>query len=205
VRAALPGGLVTLVSQRGAAGPGGLVALVAAAARSGVDFIQVREKDLADRALCALVGEVLEAVRGASARVLVNGRPGVASLAGAAGVQLPEQGLPVGEVRRHFPGLLLGVSCHSLEAARAAADDGADFVLLGPVFPTPGKEGHTLGLGPVAAAARALRLPVHAIGGIDGSNARTVLEAGAAGVAAIRAFLPAAGPELVRALKGQGA
>ena len=198
-------GLVTLVSQRRATGAGGLAALGAAAARSGVDLIQVREKDLEGRALVALVDEVLQAVRGTGTRVLVNGRPDVAALLGAAGVQLPESGLPADAVKRAFPGLRVGVSCHSAEAARAAEARGADFVLLGPVFATPGKEPLALGLGPVAEAARALRVPVHAIGGIDASNARAVLEAGARGVAAIRVFLRGVGPELVRALRGGSA
>lgn len=181
---------VTLISHR--RGPGGaeLAAVAARAARAGIDFVQVREKDLGARALRELAASVVRAVNGTATRVLVNGRPDVAVAAGAHGVQLPEDGLPVAEVRRGFPGLLLGASRHALASALAAERDGADFVLLGPVFPTPGKE-RALGLPALEAAARALRVPVHAVGGIDADRVHEVWRAGASGVAAIRAFLVA--------------
>src|SRR5262249_61073629 len=84
--------------------PGGALAgLAAAAARAGVEWIQVREKDLSDRELARLAGEVVRAAAGTPARLLVNGRPDVAEAAGAHGVQLPEQGLAVGAVKRSFP------------------------------------------------------------------------------------------------------
>ena len=131
---------LTLVSDRRRLPGGDLPGLAGAAARAGVDWIQVREKDLADRELARLAGAVMRAVEGTPARVLVNGRPDVADVAGADGVQLPEDGLPVSEVKRSFPRLVVGASRHSLEGARRAEAEGADFVLLGPVFATPGKE-----------------------------------------------------------------
>src|SRR5678816_2246167 len=133
-----------------------LVERVAAAARAGVDLVQVREKALSDRALLALVSAVRAAVASTSTRVLVNGRPDVALAAGAHGVQVPEEGLPVSEVKRAFPSLTVGASCHSVDAVRRAAGEGADFVLLGPVFATPGKEERTLGLDVLRAAAAAV-------------------------------------------------
>src|SRR5262249_21173934 len=90
-------------------------------ARAGLDVVQVREKDLGDRALHDLGLAVAAAVAGSATRVLVNGRPDVALAVGAHGVQLPEEGLPVGEVKRAFPSLVVGASCHSMEAARRAA------------------------------------------------------------------------------------
>jgi thiamine-phosphate pyrophosphorylase len=198
-----------LVSDRRRLSRQPLVELAREAARSGVDWIQVREKDLADGALLRVASDVRQAVEAAQtkgtapSRVLVNGRPDIAQAAGAHGVQLPEEGLPVAAVRRAFPGLAIGASCHSIEAARRAEEEGADWVVLGPVFSTPGKEHHPLGLERLAQAVRELRVPVYAIGGIDLANAPRALAAGASGLAAIRLFVDAPPPlgALVRRLK----
>lgn len=171
-----------------------------AAARAGIDVIQVREKDLDGGALRALVAAVVAAATGTAAQVLVNGRPDVAVVAGAHGVQLPEDGLPVGAVRRSFPSLVVGASRHSIEGVKRAEAEGADFVLFGPVWATPGKEERTVGLEGLARAVASVHIPVHAIGGIEPGNARSATNAGAAGLAAIRPFLDA--PELaVRAFR----
>ena len=146
---------LTLVSYRQRLAGGDLPALAAAAAAAGVDWIQIREKDLPDAALVRLARAVMEAVARTRTRVLVNGRPDVAKLAGVHGVQLPEAGLPVAEVRRCFPGLTLGASCHSLDGARRAEADGADFVLLGPVFATSGSRNGRMAARPRAPAPRA--------------------------------------------------
>lgn len=196
--------LVTLISDRRRLQGRELAALAREAAEGGVDRIQVREKDLAGRGLRALVSDILAATSGKATRVFVNGRPDVAVAAGAHGIQLPEEGLPVSATKRAFPGLEVGASRHTVEGARRAEDEGADFVLLGPIFPTPGKEERALGLGPLAEAARSLSIPVHAVGGIDAGNARLVVEAGARGLAAIRAFLRGPAAEAVRALRGTG-
>jgi thiamine-phosphate pyrophosphorylase len=165
----------------------------------------VREKDLVDRALCELVSGVVAAAAGTRTRVLVNGRPDVALAAGAAGVQLPEEGLAVADVRRAFPSLTVGASCHSVEAVRRAAGEGADFVLLGPVFATPGKEERALGTEVLAAAAAAVAVPVHAIGGVTPARVPALRAAGARGGAAIRPFLEGPLDEIIRALReGEG-
>jgi thiamine-phosphate pyrophosphorylase len=189
---------LTLVTDRRLA-PGGLPALAREAARAGVDFIQLREKDLHGRALAEVAAEVNEAA--APARVLVNGRPDVAAALGLAGVQLPEAGLPVAEVRRAFPRMLIGASCHSLESARRAEDGGADFVLLGSVFPAPGKEGQTVGLHGLHEVAGRVAIPVYAIGGVDASNVGRVAAAGARGMAGIRVFLRTGLPDIVPAIR----
>jgi len=163
--------------------------LCRAAARAGIDWIQVREKDLDGRGLLALARRVVASVEGTAARVLVSSRPDVARLSGAHGVQLPEDGLPVAEVKRAFPELIVGASRHDAPGARSAGLSGADFVLVGPLFASPGKESQALGEAAFAEAARAAGIPVHAIGGIDAGNARDAVRAGAAGVAAIRPFL----------------
>ncbi|HEV7502767.1 MAG TPA: thiamine phosphate synthase [Vicinamibacteria bacterium] len=186
-------------------GPGApvdaLVARVAAAARAGVDLVQVREKTLSDRALLAVVSAVCAALASTSTRLLVNGRPDVALAAGAYGVQVPEEGLPVAEVKRAFPSLTVGASCHSVEAARRAAGEGADFVLLGPIFATPGKEERTLGLDVLAAAAAAVAVPLHAIGGVTPARVPALRAAGAQGGAAIRPFREGPADAIIRAFR----
>jgi thiamine-phosphate pyrophosphorylase len=196
-----------LVSDRGRQHGRELPQRAREAAAAGVDWIQVREKDLPDVALLRLAQAVQSAVAGTATRVLVSRRPDVALAAGAVGVQLPDEGLPVREVRRAFSTLVVGASCHSLETARRAEEEGADFVVLGPVFATPGKEGRRLGAERLAEVTRALRVPVFAIGGIDPSTASRAVAAGARGLAAIRLFLdpPEPLPALVARLKALGA
>lgn len=174
--------------------------VAAQAARAGVDWIQVREKDLSARALFDLVRDVVQSVAATRARVLVSGRADVAEGAGAHGVQLPEDGLPVADVKRAFPRLLVSASRHSLEGARRAQDEGADLLVVGPVFATPGKPA-ALGVDGLAEIVGALSTPVYAIGGIEPSVALRVAEAGARGLAAIRAFLADPVGDAVRAFR----
>ena len=154
---------------------------------AGVDYIQIREKDLTD-------GEVLELARQAVAlcsrsRVLVNGRADIALAAGAAGVHLPSHSIAPDRLRTILPaGFLVGVSCHTLEEVALAQS--ADFLVFSPVFDSPGK-GDPQGLAALAAAAAASGIPVLALGGVTAENARSCMEAGAAGVAGIRMFQPA--------------
>jgi thiamine-phosphate pyrophosphorylase len=177
-----------LVSRGGGPASRSLPELAREAAQAGVDVVQVREKELSDRRLRELVGAVVLAVAGTATRVLVNGRPDVAFVAGAHGVQLPEDGLPVAEVKRAFPALVVGASRHSVEGVRRAQREGADHVVLGPIFASPGKENRALGLAPLREACAIARIPVYAIGGIDAATAPRAVGAGAAGLAAIRAF-----------------
>jgi thiamine-phosphate pyrophosphorylase len=178
-----------------------LVERAAAAARAGVDVVQVREKALSDRALLAVVSALRAALSSTATRLFVNGRPDIALAAGADGVQVPAEGLPVAEVKRAFPSLTVGASCHSVDAVRRAAGEGADFVLLGPVFATPGKEERTLGLDVLAAAASAVAVPVHAIGGVTPARVPALRAAGARGGAAIRPFLEGPADAIIRAFR----
>jgi len=126
----------------------------------------------------------------------VNDRLDVALAAGAEGVHLGERSLPVPEVHRflqkHMKGeqFLVGVSVHALMSVQEAAANGADYVIFGPVFPTPSKLqfGPPRGLQELAEACKAVAIPVLAIGGITVENAPGCVMAGAAGVAAIRLF-----------------
>jgi thiamine-phosphate pyrophosphorylase len=133
--------------------------------------------------------------RATAARVLVNDRLDVALAANAAGVHLGEKSLPletVSEWRRSAgrPDFLIGVSCHSLEAARAAARGGADYVFFGPVFATPSKAafGPPQGIERLREVCASVEIPVLAIGGVNLENARACITAGASGIAAIRLF-----------------
>jgi thiamine-phosphate diphosphorylase len=198
--------VLTLVTDRRRLAAGSdvippLVERAAAAARAGIDFIQVREKDLGDAALCALVRAVRKSLVGTDTRLLVSGRPDVALAAGADGVQVPEEGLPVSEVRRAFPSLVVGASCHSREAALRAAGEGADFILLGPVFASPGKEDRALGTDVLAATSAAVGIPVHAIGGVTPERVPEILAAGGRGGAAIRPFLEGPPDAIIRAFR----
>jgi thiamine-phosphate pyrophosphorylase len=160
-----------------------------------VDWIQIREKNLSGRALAALAREAVSAAQGFATRVLINGRLDVAIAAGAGGVHLGGDALPVADVaawcaRHATPDFLVGASCHSLEESQAAARDGAHYIFFGPVFSTPAKiqSGPPQGAARLEEVCRAVRIPVLAIGGITQQNARECLRVGAAGIAAIRLF-----------------
>jgi thiamine-phosphate pyrophosphorylase len=189
---------------------------IAELARAGVDWVQIREKDLPARQLTALTQEVLRCMpvaandRASATRILANDRVDIALTEGAAGVHLGESSLPVDEVRRFVQArvsvkdFLVGVSCHSLESANAAAAGGADYVFFGPVFATPSKAGFGAphGVGRLTKICRSVPIPVLAIGGITLENAASCFMAGAAGIAAIRLFQDAPDPaETVEALQ----
>jgi len=171
-----------------------LVACVAAAARAGVDLIQVRERDLEGGPLTRLVRRCVEAVGGTRARVLVNDRVDVALAAGAHGVHLPGHGVPAARIRRIVPrGFLIGRSVHhASEAVRVVEDGGLDYLLFGTVFSTPSKaDVAPAGVDRLAAAVAAVPLPVLAIGGITPDRAPDIARSGAAGAAAIAMFADA--------------
>jgi thiamine-phosphate pyrophosphorylase len=169
----------------------------------------VREKDLDHAALTALAVRIVEAAQPFGATVLVNGDAAAAAASRAAGVHLP-QGGAVAEARRVAGrGALIGVSTHSLVEVRAAAADGADYATLSPVFPTESKPGYSpaLGLDGFGRIARAVGLPVLALGGVNAENASRCLAAGAAGVAVMGGIMRAGDParaiaELIAALDG---
>lgn len=157
----------------------------------GVDFVQLREKDLPDRALFDLATRAVRLARGTPCRIIVNGRSDIAFASGAHGVHLPSTGLPAADLVPHLPKrFLLGVSTHSLPEARRAAASGADYLLLGPVFPTASKIGlgAPVGLQRLRRICSALPVPILGLGGIGPSAIAGILGAGAAGVAGIRLF-----------------
>lgn len=170
-----------------------VVAQVGAAAHAGVDLVQIRERDLPARELFALVVRCLDAARRTPARIVVNDRADVALAAAAHGVHLRDDSIDAARLRAIAPaGFLLGRSVHSeAEAAAAARRGGLDYLILGSLFETPSKAPGqpTLGLGGLGLIARAVDLPVLAIGGITLDRLPAVIRAGAAGVAAIGLFV----------------
>lgn len=153
---------------------------------AGIDAVQLREKDLDDRALFGLA-RLARAGLPPGTRLLVNGRADVAIAAGADGVHLPADGIPAAALRARFgPRFLIGRSTHRVEEVERARDDGADYVTFGPVYDTPGK-GPAVGLGELARAAAA-GLPVYALGGVTLERLGELAAAGASGIAAIRMF-----------------
>ncbi len=171
-----------------------LVSLIEEALRAGVTAVQLREKDLATRPLMTIAGQIRDLAKSFGATFLLNDRIDLAKVIGASGVHLPAEGLPAAVARRLLgPNQLVGVSTHSVEEVLRAESDGADFVVLGPVYETPSKRayGAPLGLSSVEEAARRARVPVFAIGGITASRARDVRRAGASGVAVVSAILGA--------------
>jgi thiamine-phosphate pyrophosphorylase len=165
------------------------------AVAAGATWIQIREKDLEARPLLELVRFAVAETRETPARVLVNDRLDVALAAKAAGVHVGEKSLPleaVCEWRRSAGRMdfLVGVSCHSLESARAAERGGADYIFFGPVFATPSKAafGAPQGIERLREVCASVEIPVLAIGGVNPENARECISAGAGGIAAIRLF-----------------
>ena len=151
-----------------------------------ISLVQIREKRLSGKNVFNLTHQVVGLARGSRTEVFVNDRADIAAAAGADGVQLTEDSLPVPVIRKVFPDLLVGASTHSSGAVTAAAAAGADFAVFGPVFETHGKEGFQ-GLEKLRTACRAAgKMPLVAIGGIDATNYLEVLATGARGFAAIR-------------------
>jgi thiamine-phosphate pyrophosphorylase len=184
--------------------------VIRAALRAGVRGIQVREKDLGTRPLLALARELAALAREYRAAVLVNDRVDVCCAADSAGVHLPASGLPVSVARRLLgPDRLIGVSTHSADEAARADADGADLILLGPIFETPTKRafGPPIGLGELERARGRCRAPLFGVGGITKDRVRDVLKAGARGVAVVASVMAAGDVEracrdLLRALDG---
>lgn len=176
---------------------GPLPDVVEACLDAGLRAVQLREKDLPVRELLTLATTLREATRRRQARLIVNDRADVALAAEADGVQRTHESLPVPALREVGAGrLLVGASVHSLDEAREAADDGADFVVFGPVYDTPSKRafGPAQGLDRLRRVTAEVARPVLAIGGITPARVRDVLAAGAAGVGVISAILAAPRP-----------
>lgn len=180
-----------------------LLTKIAEAARSGVDFIQLREKDLTARDLEALAHDAVRMVRENSSRtqLLINSRADVAIACGAQGVHLRSKDVLPGEMRaawRQAPPLI-SVSCHSPDDVARAAAEQADLAVFAPVFEKQGSSAAGLDL---LRAACDYHIKVLALGGVTLDNARACVNAGAAGVAGIRLFQENDVAEVAGVLRG---
>lgn len=177
-----------------------LLARIAEAARCGVDYIQLREKDLSARQLESLAREALRAVRENSShtRLLINSRTDVALAVGADGVHLRSDDVSATDTRALLaragrPQALVAVSCHTSSEVVRADVGGANFGVFGPIFQKPEGEDVATGLDDLRevcdrTALTEKRMPVLALGGVTVENAAPCVKAGAAGVAGIRLF-----------------
>jgi thiamine-phosphate pyrophosphorylase len=164
----------------------GSLDVAARAASDGVEMIQIRAKEISARALTNLVkGAVALRV----SKILVNTRTDIALACGAHGVHLPSHSIAPSTVRKITPpDFLIGVSCHTIDELRAAADEGANFAVYGPVFASITKAVTPIGLEALRQAVASVKLPVYALGGVTAQNASLCIQSGAAGIAGISLF-----------------
>ena len=158
----------------------------------GVDVIQLRDKRADDRLLLSRSRILKDCIAASGREVLfiMNDRPDLAVLAGADGVHVGQEELPVALVRQIVGELLIGVSTHSIEQARQAVLDGADYIGAGPVFESQTKEfTHFPGLDYLREVAAEIEIPVFAIGGITADNVEEVYQTGIHRVAISSALL----------------
>lgn len=174
----------------------GLGPAIRGALDGGVRMIQLREKNLSDRELLELAGYVRDWTNEFEALLIVNDRADIAAIAGADGVHLGQEDLSVAEARKILgPGKLIGVSTHSIAQARQAVLDGADYLGVGPVFPSSTKSFDEFpGLNFVREVAAEISLPWFAIGGITSDRLPELQAAGALRVAVSSAICSAEEP-----------
>ena len=169
-----------------------LPSVLTQAVEAGVRMVQIREKDLDTRDLISLTHRLLPIVKQQQGTVLLNDRIDLVIALRVDGVHLRADSLPVSIARRLLGDeYLIGISTHSVEEARIAEAEGADFIVLGPIFDTPSKRsyGTPLEIHVLDKACRAIRLPIFAIGGITPDRIPHVLSSGAYGVAVISSIL----------------
>ena len=167
------------------------------ALEGGADAVQLRERDMEAGEFHQLAEALRQVTREAGARLIVNHRLDVALSVEADGVHIGWRSLGVRDARKlGGDRFIIGVSCHNMVQIRSAEEAGADYVMLGPVFATPSKEGlvDPLGLDALRQAVAAVKVAIVAIGGITPENVSSVLDTGVAGIAAISAIIAAEDP-----------
>jgi thiamine-phosphate pyrophosphorylase len=158
-----------------------------AALMGGVRALQLREKNLTDCELIELGSQLRILTSNYNARLIINSRADIAKKIDADGVHLTESCAHANEIKSAFPGLIVGVSTHSLEGAHIAEAQGADYITFSPIYETPSKEnyGPPQGLGLLRQVSQKVNLPVLALGGITLHRVSECLDQGAFGVALI--------------------
>ena len=179
--------------------------IVREAVAGGASCVQLREKHGSSREFLEEAQAVQAVLRGTGVPLIINDRVDIALAIGAEGVHLGQQDLPIAAARRLGPpGWIIGISAESREDAVRAEQAGADYIGVSPVFATPTKTDTAapLGLEGLRAIRAAVKIPLVAIGGIHGGNARDVIRAGADGLAVVSAIVAADSPrEAARALR----
>jgi thiamine-phosphate pyrophosphorylase len=190
-----------VVLDRTAARGRDLVELLAQALAGGSRMIQLREKEWPSGRLLPLAEKLRAACVAAGATFIVNDRVDLALAVGAHGVHLGQDDLPARAARPLLrPGMILGISTHSVEQARAAQADGADYVAVGSMFATTSKADFQLvGTDLLRKLRGEIRVPLVGIGGITPDNVSEVIRAGADGVAVISAVCAATDPQAAAA------
>lgn len=170
---------------------------IASALKGGVQVVQLREKNATAARVIELGRKIRELCSIYNALFIVNDRVDVAKIVEADGVHLGQDDIDIHDARAILgTNFIVGISTHMPEQAKKAQEDGADYIGVGPVFETPTKEGRqAVGLAYVNWASENIDIPFFAIGGIDLENAHDVIEAGAKGVAVVRAIINAPIPE----------
>lgn len=186
-----------LVTDRSMVRNRGLAETVRAGIEGGVTCVQLREKELETRAFIETATDLLAICRRAGVPLIINDRVDVALAVGADGVHLGQHDMSIGTARRiGRPDWIIGVSAESLADALRAEAEGASYIGVSPVFATPTKRDTAppLGLDGLRAIRAATTIPLVAIGGINGGNAREVIAAGADGLAVVSAIMAADNP-----------
>jgi thiamine-phosphate pyrophosphorylase len=173
-----------------------LAEVVAAALAAGCRWVSLREKDLSADDQIALARTLLPSVRRHGARLTVHGDAALAKACGADGVHLSASGDPAGSRAVLGAGRLIGVSIHTVTEAEAIDPDAVDYAIAGPAYETASKPGYgpEIGRKGLAEIARAARVPVLAIGGINAARVAEVLAAGPVGVAVMGGVMRATDP-----------
>ena len=183
-----------VITDAAIAKPRGVEAVVAAALAAGAPAIQLRDKQASARDLFEQAGRLRALTRAAGALLFINDRLDVALAAGADGVHIGPDDMPLAAARSMAPApFLIGTSTDDPNAARAAQTAGADYVGCGAVFGTTSKDvaGERIGTERLRAVVTAVSIPVIGIGGVDVENVPQIAATGAAGAAVIRAVMAA--------------
>ncbi len=179
------------VTDRALLGDEKFLKLVKEVLQAGVDIIQVREKFTPTDELLRISDRLLRIPRAKNQKIILNDRLDIALAEEFDGVHLGGTSFPAAEVRRCVPrSFIIGASTHHLQEAVSAEQDGVDYIIFGPIFPTPSKlkYGPPQGVSRLRELAAAVSVPVFAIGGITLENFQECIDAGASGIAAITLF-----------------